>query len=41
MIYVLAEQSHSNDAQTYGLQDEMRDEYATVQEVNTVLTNYV
>ncbi len=40
-IEALAEQSHSNDIQTFCMQDEMREEFATVDEVNTVLTNYV
>ena len=40
-INALAEQSHSNDVQTFALNESMRDEFATVDEVNEVLTNYV
>ncbi len=40
-IDALAEQSHTNDIQTFCMQDSMREEFATVDEVNTVLTNYV
>ncbi len=40
-IDALAEQSHTNDIQTFNIQDEMREEFATVDEVNTVLGNYV